>query len=335
MSEEANVIPLKRSLADEVRGDVAIAASKATQEDHKAVTDLVRYATGHEYSSEVRKFTSGMCALLFLNHNSHNRPWRPAWTLELARRQKVGLWKRNSEPFAFYVDGLAADGQHRMAMAAIANATLTVPVVFGLERDSIDTIDGGLSRSAADHAVLDGITEANRKQAIIKAAANYFVRAGDPGAALKSPAEVKNAIEKDDNLLTKAMDMGSKSRFNIATPQLKESTADIVAFVLLRSGWDQSRVMEKLVRFQQAGQSTLSDSDPLFVAAQLLEKRRKKAAKGEKLTMMKEVGIAIYALIETEKGVKAVQERHFRAAVDGKQLPDPRYPNATTESAVA
>ena len=320
------VVAIKRTLADEVRGNVAIATSKATEKDHKAVAELVRRATGASYSVEMVTLTPGMCGLLFLNHNSHNRPWNPGWTLELARRMKGNQWKQNSMAIGFYADGTVEDMQHRCGAASLSDTTWTVPCVFGVDKDAVDTIDGGKRRSGADHAGLDGITDPGRKQAIVKASANYFVKSGDGTAALKSEAEVKAAIEANDQILTQAIEIGEQSRAGIAGGGvLKQGSADAVVYVLLKSGWPVQSIREKLALFQ-TGVSTIGESEPFFVAANLIEARKKKAVRGEKLTLLKEIGIAIFAMVQTEKGVKSIQAKHVKAAVDGKTAPDPQFP---------
>jgi hypothetical protein len=333
MTEGEKVVPIKRSLADETRGQVAIAASHATETDHKAVAELVKRATGAPFSNDIVTLTPPMSALLFLNHNSHNRPWNPSWTLELARRMRAKLWKKNSMSVGFYVDGLIEDMQHRAAAAAIADYPLTVPCVFGIEKDAVDTIDAGKRRSGADHAGLDGIIDAVRKQQIIKAAAAYFVRAGDSSAALKSEAEVKTAIEQNDAMLAHAIEIGEHSRSKIAGGGvLKAAAADTFGYIGLKTGRTADAISNWLDAFQ-TGQSTLGEHDPMFVSAQVIERRRKRSAGKEKLNTTKEIGIAVFALLQTEHGVKSVQERHVKAAVDGKTVPDPRYTGEAAEEA--
>ena len=334
MSTDENVIPLKKSLADEVRAQVTEVAAKASEKDRDAVAKLIKRAQGAAYGADTVELTAGMCALLFLFHNSHNRPWSAGWSLELSRRMKAGAWKLNSMSAGFYKDGLLEDGQHRLAAGAISGVTWTVIVVFGVDHGSVDTIDGGRRRSGADHAMLDGITDPSKKQAIVKTAANYFVRSGDASFALRSEAEVKAAIESNDALLVQAIEIAANSRQNVGTPQLKESVASAIAYVMMKGSWPTQVIREKLAYFQQSGGSTEGENDPFFVAVQLLDAGRKRAARGEKLTMAKEMGIVIFALIEAQKGTKAVQKKRFEAAVK-KSVPDPRYPIDVAHEAAA
>jgi hypothetical protein len=182
--------------------------------------------------------------------------------------------------------------------------------------------------------MLDGITDPSKKQAIVKTAANYFVRSGDASFALRSEAEVKAAIEANDALLIQAMEIGTQSRLNVAAPQLKENIASAVAYVMMKGSWPTQVIREKLAYFQQSGGSTEGEHDPFYVAVQFLEAGRKKAARGEKLTTAKEMGIVIFALIEAQKGIKAVQKKRFEAAVK-KSVPDPRYPIDVAHEAAA
>lgn len=334
MSSEEKVVPIKTSAADLLRARITEIAASASETDRNAVTKLVKRAENAEYSSDVITLTAGMCALLFLFHNSHNRPWSASWSEELARRMKAGNWKKNSMSAGFYKDGLLEDGQHRLAAAAISGTAWIVVLVFGVEQGSVDTIDGGRRRSGADHALLDGIADPTKKQAIIKAAASYFVRSGNAEAALKSEAEVKNAIEFNDGLLVQAIEIGVQSRERIPDPQLKESTASAIAYIMMKSEWPIQIIREKLAYFQQCGGSQLGENDPFFVTVKLLEDGRRRAAKGEKLTTNKEMAYVLLAFIEAAKGTKAVQKKRFVDAVK-KSLPDPRYPGEATHEAAA
>lgn len=325
MSAEEKVTPIKRSAADELRAQITEVAACATDKDRATVAKLIKRAEGSAYSSEVTQLNPAICALLFLFHNSHNRPWSAGWSMELARRMKAGAWKQNSMSAGFYKDGLLEDGQHRLAAAAISNVDWNVVIVFGVDHGSVDTIDGGRRRSGADHALLDGIADPSKKQAIIKTAANYFIRCGDKAAALKSEAEVKLAIETNDPLLVQAIEIGEQSRENVATPRVKESLASAIAYVMMKNGWPTQMIREKLAFFQQFQGSPNGENDPFFVAVKLLETGRSRAARGEKMTTAKEMAYVIEALDLSAKGIKAVQASAFKNAVK-KTFPNPRYP---------
>ena len=335
MTEKQRKLDLvpKKSLADELRDQIVRAAGTAQPADHKKVADIIKRATGAAFSTDIVTLSAGMCALFFLNHNSRNRVWRPGWTQELARRMTTGQWKRNSMSISFYNDGTIADFQHRAAAAAIAGHTMEVVCVFGLEKDAIDTVDAGSKRSGADHAGLDGVTDSPRKQSIVKAAAAYFVRAGDSSAALRSESEIKSSIETNDGIIGLAIEIGETAANHVAGGGvLKPSILDTLAYIMLKTGRTAEIATEWLKEFQ-SGVSKVGENDPMFVAAQIIESRRKKQARGEKLNATKEIGIAIFALLQSEQGVRSIQPKHVKAAVDGKTVPNPRYSGHASEQA--
>lgn len=334
MTTEEKVVPLKRSAAEEVRAQLTDIAAKASDKDRADVSKLIKRAEGAAYSSDVVNLSATVCALLFLLHNSHNRPLSAGWSLELSRRMKAGAWKQNSMSAGFYKDGLLEDGQHRLAAAAISGVSWNVVIVFGVEHGSVDTIDGGRRRSGADHALLDGIADPSKKQAIIKTAANYFVRCGDAGAALRSEAEVKSAIEANDALLVQAIEIGEQSRENVATPRLKESITSAISYVMMKFGWPTQVIREKLAFFQQFQGSPDGENDPFFVAIKVLDSGRNRATRGEKITTAKEMAYVIEALDLSVKGIKAVQVSAFKNAVK-KTLPNPRYEIEVAHEAAA
>src|SRR5262245_37173013 len=142
----------KPNAALEVRTQIAEAAANASNEDRKLVDDLIKTAVESSFSSRDYTLAPGACALLFLNHNAHNRDFSPDTSREYARRMEVGLWRRNNANLGFYTDGNIADGGHRLSAAALVGYTLAVGVTFGIEHDAISTVDNGKARHGSDHA---------------------------------------------------------------------------------------------------------------------------------------------------------------------------------------
>jgi hypothetical protein len=115
---------------------------------------------------------------------------------------------------------------------------------------------------------------------------------------------------------------------------LKETVASSIAYVMMKSNWPTQNIREKLAYFQQSGGSTLGENDPYFVAVSILAKARESKAKTERMTLAKEMGIVILALVEAEKGTKAIHKKRFMEATK-KAVPDPRYPNPAAQEAAA
>jgi hypothetical protein len=321
----------KPSAALEVRTQIAEVAAKASNEDRKAVEALVKTALESTSSGDY-KLTPGACALLFLNHNRHNRDWTAETTKEYARRMTVGLWRRNNHNIGFYTDGNLADGAHRLSGAALAGHTLSVGVTFGIEHDAISTVDNGKARHGSDHAKLSGIDDAKTKERIVKAAAAYYKRRGDKSAALRSEAEVHGEIMANNARLTDAIEIATAASANIIEPVLKPKEAQTVVYLLLSNGWSAGHIKERLTVFQ-SGISHEGEKTPFFVAGDIIKTARARQTIKDKLNAQKEVAATIFAMVAEETGAKAIGSSQVKNAIK-KQLPDPAYPSqAATEAA--
>lgn len=332
-----NIVNLKKDIipiADKMRADIMAVALKASDDDRAQVDDLIAEATQGEFTSKVVVITPPMAALLFLHHNDHNRDWRPEGaksTTEYARRMSNGQWRKNNASVGFYVDGKIEDGQHRLAAAAIALYTLQTVVSFGITRDAITTVDDGLARHGSDHAKLFGTKEAKAKQKIIDLAASYWTKAGKKDAKIKSAKEQAEAITVNDETLIEAMELGKASLANIVDPVLKEIHAQTLAYLMLQGHWPAQRIREKMALFQ-TGVDNSGEDTPYFRAGKLIKKSREKRDNRDKLSNVKELGIAIYAMAAAEKGIKAIGDSTLKGAVK-KELPSPLYPEQAAQAA--
>lgn len=324
------VLEPKKSVTDITREKIAAVAATATEEEKQRVADILARARTGGKESAVYTLTPAMSALLFLGHNAHNRDWRAEGAkscLEYARRMTSGQWKWNNASIGFYVDAELEDGQHRLSAAAIAGYTLEITVVFGIDRDAKVTVDDGAARHAADAVKLDGIANPKAKQVLVKFAANYLVKAGKSAAGLHSESDVADVIKAHSFMLDEALAIGEASVKNIMQPVLKPTAAAQLAYLMLSAApaWNEQRVREALALFQ-TGQSTEGEKTPFFIAAEVIVTARGKRKRDEKLSAAKEIGVAVAAMIATERGIRAVSTTALKAAVKGT-LPNPAYPD--------
>jgi len=77
MSETDPKKTAKQSRADDVRTKIAAVAANATATDRRIVADILTRAATGEYGSSTFDITPGVAALLFLEHNPHNRDFDP------------------------------------------------------------------------------------------------------------------------------------------------------------------------------------------------------------------------------------------------------------------
>lgn len=330
MTESSNNTPTKKSaqVIEQIMATIRTAAAQATPEDRATVAALIAKAKEGQRDVGIYTLNPACCAIIFIEHNPHNRDWRadgPRSCREYARRMTETEWSWNGAALAFYADGALSDGQHRASAAALARYTMTCIIAFGVERKAIATIDDIAVRQAADAAKLDGIKNATTKQAIVNSAASYDKKVGDTNAQLRSNQQRTDAIKTNDELLTQAIDIGAKSTSNSVNPVLKLVNAQTLAYIMLRWGWPLQRVREKLALFQSGSKTEDSDKSPYFVAGEVIRNAQTRRDAKDKLSTVKEIGVALYAMIETERGTKAISASTIRAAVK-KGLPDPTYP---------
>lgn len=311
-------------LADETVAKIRAVANSATAAEKKSVQDLISRASKSARESTVVTLTPAMCAILFLDHNPHNRDWRPATTLEYARVMGLpGAWQWTNQGIGFYTDGLLEDGQHRLSGAAIAGFNWETPCTFGVEKESIVNVDVGNKRFASDAAKLAGVNDAKTKQTIIKSAAAYLDKSGDVPLPHRSEAEIERAIRTEDRMLDQAIEIGNHSLVGVNSPILKAVQASTMAFLMLRGGWPAHRIAEQLQAFQ-VPYSEEGEDAPFFVVRKMLLNARETARRRERLTPLKEVGAVVFAMSAVERGVTAVHRKAIRDAV-AKDLPSTAY----------
>lgn len=98
-------------------------------------------------------------ALEYLTHSDGNRPYRQAYTSELASKQERGEWQINGDSIRFDSDGILRDGQHRLKMVTQTGIAIEVVVIRGIDPNAFITMDIGRKRNLGDVLSIQG--EAN------------------------------------------------------------------------------------------------------------------------------------------------------------------------------
>jgi hypothetical protein len=318
----------KSNKSDEWRTKIAAVAATISAEEQAIFEEILAKARAGGSQSETREIPKTVCAKFFLEHNPFNRDWQVERSEELLRRLETGLWQFNNASIGFYLDGGVGDGQHRLAAAALYSHPFLFNIVYGMARAAVSTVDDGWQRHGSDAAKLDGVENAKRKEQIIKSADSYMKKAGcSNGTSIRSISELKNEIKKRDSLLNIAIEAGTEVRNGIAGGgALKETPTQTISYLLLLGGWPLGRVTDRLrMLVQGISVDGQGENSPLFVASDLITKSHTATDKRNKLTGAKELGMAIGALVEAEKGTKAMLPKSLREMVK-KGLPAPTYP---------
>src|SRR4029077_4451309 len=124
--------------------------------------------------------------------------------------------------------------------------------------------------------------------------ASYFKDAGMPYDEVRSKSERTHEMIRRDGLLNTAVAIGEESRRGRAALVLRDNIAATVAYMMLlvQPEWPQQRVQE-LMHQLQTGQSRSGESEPFFIAAQILERSRTRNK--ERLSTIQELGLVIEA----------------------------------------
>lgn len=107
-------------------------------------------------SSAFCELTPELAQVLLLN-NKGNRRVNSANLGAIMRDMASGRWAANGETIIVSKDGLLNDGQHRCFAALITGVSIETAVAFGVERDSIATVDIGRKRTGADRLGIGGV----------------------------------------------------------------------------------------------------------------------------------------------------------------------------------
>lgn len=97
-------------------------------------------------------------AQILLTSNKGNRRVNAANLGAIMRDMAQGRWAANGETVIVSKDGMLNDGQHRCFGAIITGSCIETAVAFGVDRDSIATVDIGRKRTGADRLGIGGVT---------------------------------------------------------------------------------------------------------------------------------------------------------------------------------
>lgn len=92
-----------------------------------------------------------------LKRNTSNRPLNEKRAGTYARDMRDGNWQLNGESLKFSRNGLLLDGQHRLRAVQLAERTIPMLVVFGLNDAAQATMDMGAKRSVGDTLRMRGV----------------------------------------------------------------------------------------------------------------------------------------------------------------------------------
>lgn len=134
---------------------------------HRAAQWLDEMGAKTGVHTVVTELTPAIAAVL-LERNPANRTIKPHKVQDYAHDMKNGAWTFNGEPVIIASDGLLNDGQHRCAAVVESRTPVTAVFVFGVARETRETLDQGVNRTAGDYLSMQGYSHQNNLAAIAR-----------------------------------------------------------------------------------------------------------------------------------------------------------------------
>ena len=109
-------------------------------------------------------------AKMALGNMCINRKLRPSLIKKYAHSMLQGQWKINGEAIVFSKSGVLLEGQHRMNAVVVADISVPMLIVKGVEdsKEVLATINDGASRTLTDRLTMQGITLNNIHAATLR-----------------------------------------------------------------------------------------------------------------------------------------------------------------------
>lgn len=154
--------------------------------------------------SEVVTVTPGLAGEL-LRRNENNRGIKQVKAGQYAADMREGRWTFNGEPIIISDTGELNDGQHRMQAIIDANISLPFLFVFGLSRESRETVDQGAARGAGDYLSMGGMANATIASVIARLLIAYERSDGQAVETKEiTNAEVVSRARRDEDITASA-----------------------------------------------------------------------------------------------------------------------------------
>ncbi|MGA1540748.1 MAG: hypothetical protein ACO39C_10040, partial [Chthoniobacterales bacterium] len=139
-------------------GEPVLSVPRSSTSDHdvKWYERMVRQSVALGVQTEIHRLTPTLAEYLLDATNDGNRHVRPNSVSAYAKDIAAGRWRFNGEALKVSREGKLNDGQHRCHAVIEAGQSIEVLWIFGLPRDTRETLDQGATRTAGDYLKMTG-----------------------------------------------------------------------------------------------------------------------------------------------------------------------------------
>lgn len=148
----------------------------------------------------------------WLAKNTENRNLREQKVQAYTRDMTAGRWLFNGDAIRFSQSGDLQDGQHRLWACVLSGASLDTLVIFNLPDAARDTLDGCISRTAADGLKFKKVPSAPLQAAIARRLVIWKVGRGSTRGGTYTPSKVEILDFAAEHDLTRATEVGNLAR---------------------------------------------------------------------------------------------------------------------------
>ncbi len=298
--------PRKSQAMQDFENLIERVANEATPADREKIADLVNPAG----TVRIDELTPAQAAVLYKDHQGHNRDFSLPKANYYAGAMKRGEWKLIHQGLAFYRDGKIADGQHRSAAVAISGMTQKFVMFPNFGDGDVDAIDVGKTRSAGDAVKLLGFEDGGIKAAVSKVVMGYE---NEVQTGQKSPPptviEVEKFVEANDEIIGEAVRMARQVTDKCAEPCLSLNKC-AAGYLLLRRGGYSAILADAFISAVQVGVADREGAPAAILSKKFLkskhsERRVYRINQRESLAMIcKGASLHVMGKTVTESAVK-------------------------------
>jgi hypothetical protein len=298
-------------------------ANEATAADREKIAELV----DPNGTVRIDELTPAQAAVLYKDHQGHNRDFSLPKANYYAGAMTRGEWKLIHQGLAFYRDGKIADGQHRSAAVVISDTTQKFVMFPNFGDGDVDAIDVGKARSAGDAVQLLGFEEPRHKAGVSKVVMDYEHEVQNGRKLNPTVIQVERFVEANDEVIGEAVRMAKQISAKCAEPCLTLKQCAVAILLLLRGGYT-TNLAGGFVSAVQLGIAD-SEGDPAailgkkFLRAKHSERRVYRINQRDMLAMIcKGASLHVQGKTVTESAVKWNPKREPLPAAQPPVLSD-------------
>ena len=131
-------------------------------------SELDKFLSSPPSGSVTREIPPKLAESILKEKNPRNRPISQSKVVGLSKELSQNKWLLNGETLKFSDERFLLDGQHRLEACVRSNTAFIAHVIFGIDKESFQTIDIGKKRDGSDTLAVMGVPNYSSASTIIR-----------------------------------------------------------------------------------------------------------------------------------------------------------------------